>query len=173
MLTWTTGDSSVDNCRFSSVPGVLFNYLGCWSLTSYVTSPFLTLALCQMKSVEDPFLICGLPICSIDSVLCLTMRFSFMKSHLSIVDHGAWVLGIHLSPVAVLSRVFPTLSSMRVSASSFILMSLDYSCVQDNKYGSIFILLQVDIQLANTICCRCFDCFPLNGFVFFINTQCP
>ena len=72
-----------------------------------------------------------------------------MRYHLLIVDLRAWAIGVlfrNLSPVLMSSSYFP-LSLLRFSVSSFLLIYLDLSCVQGDKYGTIYILLLVDIQL--------------------------
>ena len=54
------------------------------------------------------------------------------------------------SPVPMCSSVLPTFSSIRFSVAGFMLRSLlhlDLSFVHGDRYGSIFILLHVDIQL--------------------------
>lgn len=79
--------------------------------------------------------------------------FRFMRSNLSILDLKAWAIGVlfgNLSAVSMSSRVFPTFSSMWFSVSGFMLRSLMHlglSFVQDDKYGSIFILLQIGNQI--------------------------
>ena len=62
------------------------------------------------------------------------------------------LLGLYLGMVSVPvhSSVLPTFSSMRFSVVDFMLRSLiylDLSFVHDDRYGSIFIFLCVDIQL--------------------------
>jgi hypothetical protein len=80
--------------------------------------------------------------------LVLQKLFSFMRSHLSIVDLIAWATGIlfrKLSLVPMCSRLFSTFSSIRFSVSVFMLRSLihlDLSFVQGDKYGSICTVLR-------------------------------
>ena len=83
----------------------------------------------------------------------LQTLFCFMRSHLSIVDLRAWVIGDlfrKISPVLICSRLFPTFSSIRYSISGFMwksLIHLNVSFVQGDKSGSIWILLQADCHL--------------------------
>jgi hypothetical protein len=52
--------------------------------------------------------------------------------------------------IPMCSSLFPTFSSIRLSVASFMLrplIHLDLSFVKGDKYGSIFILLHVDLQL--------------------------
>ena len=99
------------------------------------------------KSVGYPFVL--LSVSFTFQKLC-----SFMRFHLSVVDLRVWAICVlfrDLSPVPMHSKVFPTFSSMKFSVSSFMLSSLvhlDLSFVQDDKYRSMFILLHVDIELA-------------------------
>ena len=71
------------------------------------------------------------------------------------------------SPVPMHSRVLPTFSSTRFSVVGFMLRSLvhlDLSFVHGNRYGSIFILLHIDIQSF----VEYFFCFPFYIFCFFV-----
>jgi hypothetical protein len=82
----------------------------------------------------------------------LQKLFSFMRSHLSIVDLRALAIGVlfrKLSPIPTSSRLFSSFSSIRFSVSAFTLRSLihlNLSFVQGDKYGSIYILLHIDIH---------------------------
>ena len=83
----------------------------------------------------------------------LQKLFSFRRSHLLIVSLSVCAPGVIFkkwSPVPMRSSVLPTFSSMRFSVAGFMLRSLihlDLSFVHGDRYGSIFILLHVDIQL--------------------------
>ena len=91
-----------------------------------------------------------LPLYPIDSVLCITEVFSFLRSHLLIVDLRAF--GIH--PECYLlcqksSRLFSTFSSFRFSVFGFMVRSLfhlAYSFMKHAKYLSICILLHTTTQ---------------------------
>lgn len=67
--------------------------------------------------------------------------FSFIVSHLSVVDLGTWVIGVlfmKYSPMPLHSRLFPTISSIRFHVSRIMLRFLIYlnlSCVQCAKCG--------------------------------------
>ena len=67
-----------------------------------------------------------------------------LVSELLVLCSGSWLL------YPMISRLFPTLSSIRFSVSSFMLRSLihlDLSFVQGDKHSSICILLHANIQL--------------------------
>ena len=78
--------------------------------------------------------------------------FSFMRSHLLIVDLSGWAIGVlfrNLSPVPMCSRQFLTFFSIRFSVSGFMLRSLihmDLNFVRAGRYGSICFLLPAGIQ---------------------------
>ena len=94
----------------------------------------------------DLFQICRLLLCPI--IVSFTLQFfSFMKFCLSIVSLKVWAIYVlfrkKLTPG-------PTFCSLRFSLLNFTLISLNHlhlSFVQGKRYGSIFILLHVDIQL--------------------------
>ena len=83
----------------------------------------------------------------------LQKLLSFRRSHLFTVVFIVCVTGVihrKWSPVVMCCRLLPTFSSLRFSVVGFILKSLihlDLSFVHGDRYGSIFTLLQVDIQL--------------------------
>ena len=83
----------------------------------------------------------------------LQKLFSFRRSHLLIVSLSVFAAGFIFkkwSPVPMRSSVLPTFSSIKFSVPYFMLRSLihlDLSFVHGDIYGSIFILLRVDIQL--------------------------
>jgi hypothetical protein len=95
--------------------------------------------------------------------VCIALQklSSFMRSHLSILDHRAWAIGIlfrKFPHLPMSSRLFPNFSSIRFSVSGFMLRSLIYlnlSFLQCEKYGSIFIFLHTYRQ-TSTIYWRCF-----------------
>ena len=78
---------------------------------------------------------------------------SFRRPHLFIVAlivSATGVLPRKWSPVPMSCRLLSTFSSIRFNVVRLMLMSLihlDLSFVHGDGYGSIFILLQVDIQL--------------------------
>ena len=83
----------------------------------------------------------------------LQKLFSFRKSHLLIFSLSVCATRVIFRkwyPVPIFPSVLPTFSSMRFSVAGFMLRSLihlDLSFVHGDRYGSIFILLHVDIQL--------------------------
>ena len=85
----------------------------------------------------------------------LQKLFSFRRSHLLIVSLSVCAAGVKFrkwSPVPMHSSVLPTYSSLRFSVAGFMLRSLihlDLSFVHGDRYGSIFILLHVIIQLCH------------------------
>ena len=91
--------------------------------------------------------------CLLTVSFALQKLFNFMKFHLSIVDLRASAIGVLLrkiSPVTMWLRLFPTLPSIRLSASVFMLRCLiyiDWNFVQGGKCGSICIPLHGDCQL--------------------------
>ena len=78
---------------------------------------------------------------------------SFMRSHLSICELRAWAIWVlfrKFPPVKVSLGLFPTLSSVSLIVSCFMLSSLihlNLSFVQGDKCGSIFTFLHTDCQL--------------------------
>ena len=91
------------------------------------------------------------------SVVLLTVSFalqkllSFRRSHLIYCcSQYTGIIRRKWSFVPMHWRLLPTFSSIRFSVVEFILRSfiyLDLSFVHDDRYGSIYILLYVDIQL--------------------------
>ncbi|CAO2598797.1 hypothetical protein LEMLEM_LOCUS9569, partial [Lemmus lemmus] len=83
----------------------------------------------------------------------LQKLFSFKRYHLLIVSLSVCAAGVLFRkwfPVPMCSSVLPTFSSIRFSVAGFMLRSLihlDLSFVHGDRYGSIFILIHVDIQL--------------------------
>lgn len=103
---------------------------------------------------------------------------SFMMFHLSIVDLSACAISVlfrKLSPVPMPSRLFPTSPSIWFSVSGFMvrpLIHLGLHFLQDNRYGSVWIILHTCIQsdlnhllkmLASFSKIRCLQ---LGGFVW-------
>jgi len=71
------------------------------------------------------------------------------------------------------SRLCPTFSSISLNVSVFMwrsLIHLDLSFVQDDKHGSICILLHVDLQLNQHHLLKMLF-FPLDGFSSFVKDQ--
>ena len=82
----------------------------------------------------------------------LQKLFNFIRSHLSILDLKTLFISVCSGnfPCAHVFEALPTISSIRLSVSSFMSMSLIYlqlSFVQEVKNGSICISLHVDSQL--------------------------
>ena len=81
----------------------------------------------------------------------LQKLISFRRSQLLIVSLSVCAIGVilrKLPPVPVCSSVLPTLSSVRFSVVGYMLRSLihvDLHFVHGYRFGSIFILLRVDI----------------------------
>ena len=81
------------------------------------------------------------------------MLLSYRRPHLFIVALIVCATGVIFrkwSPVPMCCSLLPTFSSIRFSVVRLILRSLiqlDMSFVHGDRYGSIFMLLQVDIQL--------------------------
>ena len=72
------------------------------------------------------------------------------------------------------ARLFPSFSSIRFSISGFMLKSLihmDLSFVQDEKYGSMCILLHADIQLDQHHLLKMLSFFPFYPFGFLVKNQ--
>jgi len=109
--------------------------------------------LLVVELVKIFFPVCRLPICLIDSLLCLTEAFQLHEVPFFNSLSWTWIIGVLFKKcllVAMSSRVFPVFSSTRFSVSVFILGSLihlDMNFVQGDKYGSIFIYLHSDYQL--------------------------
>lgn len=78
--------------------------------------------------------------------------FSFVRSHLLMVDHSAWAMDVPFRKSfsePMILRLFPTFSSVRFSVYVLMLMSSirwRLSLVQGDKYRSIWILLHTDSQ---------------------------
>ena len=92
-------------------------------------------------------------------VVWLTVSFvllnllSFRRSHLIIIVLSVYATGVIFrkwSHVPMHWRLLPTFSSIRFSVVRFILrclLHLDLSFKHGDRYGSIFVLLHVDMQL--------------------------
>ena len=100
----------------------------------------------------------------------LQKLLSFSRSHLFIVSLIVCATGVLLRkwpPVPISCRLLPTFSSMWFKVDRLILMSLihlDLSFVHGDRYGSTFILLQVDTQLCQHHLLKMlsfFHCIPL------------
>jgi len=77
-----------------------------------------------------------------DDIICNTEAFSFMSSHILIVDLIACANSVLVrkSPYPVTSKLFASNSSVRLSVSGFILRTLillDLNFVQGDKYISM------------------------------------
>ena len=92
--------------------------------------------------------------------------FSFLRSHLLIVNHSVCVIGVlfrKLLPEPMNSRLFPIFSSIRFSVSGVMLKSLIH--LDSNLYRVIsinlfaFFYMQPSSQ-TSTICYRCYHFFP-------------
>lgn len=113
-------------------------------------------------SKKNPFLSHMLPLYPIDSVLCLTEVFSFVRSQLLVVDLRA----IGICPESYLLcqkslRLFPTFSSLKFSEFGFMLRSLfhlAYSFMEHAEYISICILLHATTQFNQHHCLKVLSC---------------
>ena len=94
----------------------------------------------------------------------LQKLFSFMRSHLLIVDLSAWAICIlfrKLSAVQIDSRLFSAFCFIRFSLSAFVLMSLihlDLSFVGDKHSLFAFFYMLIS-KYSSTISLRCFIFF--------------
>jgi hypothetical protein len=83
----------------------------------------------------------------------LQKLFNFMRSYLLFLDLTAQAIAVlfrNISPVPITSTLFPTFSTINFSDSGFMwryLIHLDFSFVQEDKNGSIYILLYDSCQL--------------------------
>ena len=146
--------SSVVNSLFSRVPHFLIGLI-----RVLVSSFWCSLYILEIR----PMSVEGLVKIFSQSVGCLlvlmTVSFALQKllsvrrSHLflkSLIVYATGVLPRKWSPVTMYYRLFLTFSSIRSNVVKFILRSLIHLVlrfVHGDRYGSTFILLQVDIQL--------------------------
>ena len=106
----------------------------------------------------------------------LQKLFSFRRSHLLIVSLRVCAAGVLFRkwfPMPMCLSVLPTFSSIRFSVAGFMLRSLihlELSFVHDDRYGSIFILLHVNIQLFQHHLVNMLF-FLFNIFCFFVKKQ--
>jgi hypothetical protein len=126
---------------------------------------------------KDPFQSVG------DLFVLLTMSFAlqklcnFMRSHLLILDIRAQAIAVlfrNFYPVPISSRLFPTFSSISFNVSGFMwssLIHLDLSFVQEDKNGSICILLHDNCQLCQAPFFEDAVFFLLNGFSSLVKVQ--
>ena len=147
-------DSSVESYLFRSIPH-FFIRLFVLLMTNFLSSLYIL----EIISLSDVGLVKIFPhsvgYCFVLLIIsfALQMLLSFRRSHLLIVDLSVCVTFVVFRkwfPVPMRPSVLPTFSSMRFSVVGFMLRSLihlDLSFVHGNRYGSIFILLHVDIQL--------------------------
>ena len=107
----------------------------------------------------------------------LQKPLSFCRSHLFIVVlivYAPGVICLNWSPVPMHCRLFSIFSSIRVSVVDSISRSLIHlylSFVHDDRYGFIFILLQVDTQLCQHHLLKMLSFITLYIFCFFIKKQ--
>ena len=107
----------------------------------------------------------------------LQKLLSFRRSHLLIVSLSVCAAGVIFkkwSLVPMCLSVLPTFSSMMFSVTDFMLRSmthLDLSFVRGDRYGSIFILLHVDIQLCQHHLLNMLSVFPFDILCFFVKDQ--
>ena len=123
-----------------------------------MTSFLCSLYILEMSLLSDVGLVkiffpfCRLPFCLGNCVLCFTEAFQFQEVPF-INCFSQCATGVILRkwfPVPMRSSVLPTFSSMRLSVIDFMLwflIHLDLSFVYGDRYGSIFILLHVNVQL--------------------------
>ena len=108
----------------------------------------------------------------------LQKLLSFRRSHLfidSLIVCATGVLPRKWSPVPMSYRLLPTFSSIRFNVVRLMLRSLihlDLSFVHGDRYGSIFILLHVDIQLCQHHLLNMLSFFYLVFFVSLSNISC-
>ena len=148
----------------------MFSFLN--SLCSFDFSPLLDMELVKIFSHSV-----GCCFVLLTVSFALQKLFSFMRSHLLIVDFYASAIGVLHSkqpPVSVHSRLFPTFSSIRFNVSVFMFMSLihlDLSFVLGDR-GWVYLLSSAcrhPVRPALFIEVTFF--FPLCVFVIFIKNQ--
>ena len=104
-----------------------------YSFLSYL--PILDISV---ECVVDKSLSCSIRCCFVQMIVSLQKVFSFMKSHLLIIDHNVHTYTVLLReafPVPMSTRLFHTFSSIRFSVSGDMLRSLihlDLNFVQGN-----------------------------------------
>jgi hypothetical protein len=109
--------------------------------------------------------------------LALQKLSHFIRFHLTILDLTSQAIAVlfrNFSPLLISSRLFPTFSSINFSVSSFrwrSLIYLDLSFVQEDKNGSIPILLHDNCQLCQHHLLKMLSFFPLDGFSFLVKDQ--
>ena len=107
----------------------------------------------------------------------LQKLLSFRRTHLFIVALivcATRVLPRKWSPVPMSYRLLPTFSSIRFNVVRLMLRSLihlDLSFVHGDRYGSTFILLQVDVQLCQHHLLKMLFFLPLYNFSSFVKNQ--
>ena len=117
--------------------------------------------LSDLELEKNPFPICWWPFCLIDSVFCLTevLQFyevPFVNSWSYCTSHCCSVQ--ELFPFAYNFESFTHFILYKIQ-SGFMwssLMYLDLNFVQEDKNGSICILLNDNLPFASTICWKCF-----------------
>jgi hypothetical protein len=116
-------------------------------------SPLSDLALVKILSKSDGGLFVFLTVPFALQKLC-----NFMRFHLLILDLIAQAIAVlfrNFGPVPISLRLFTTFSSINFSVSGFMwssLIYLDLSFIQEDKNGSICILLHDNHNCTSTIC---------------------
>ena len=93
----------------------------------------------------------------------LQKLYSFMMSHLWIVDLSAWatrVLFRKLFPMPIHSRVFPTFFSIRFSVAGFILRSLIHLDLNVHRVMNINLFSFFCMQTSSETSTICWSCSP-------------
>jgi hypothetical protein len=129
-------------------------------LFDFLESTFLSfLYILDIIPLSDLVLVKIISQCVGGLYVLLTVSFglqklcNFMRSHLSILDLIAQAIAVlfrNFSPVPISSSLFVTFSSINFSVSGFIwssLIHLHFSFLQEDKNGSIHILLHDNHQL--------------------------
>ena len=145
--------SSVVNSLLSSVPHFLIGLI-----RVLVCSFLSSLHILEIRPLSDGGLVKifsqseGSLFVLLTVIFALQKFLSFRRSHLFIISLIVCVTGVlprKWSPVPMSCRLLPTFSSIRfkvVRLTLRFLIHLDLSFVHGDRYGSIFILLQVDIH---------------------------
>ena len=148
-------DSSVESSLFRSVLHFFSRLLLSFLLTNYLSSLYIL----EIRPLSNVGLVkifshsVGYRFVLLTMSFALQKLFSFRRSHLLIVSLSVCATGVIFrkwSPVSAHSNVLPTFFAMRLSVVGFMLRSLihlDLSFVHGDRYGFIFILLHVAIQL--------------------------
>ena len=125
----------------------------------------------------------GLQFDSINLYICFYANIKqkllhFRRSHLfidALIVCATGVICRKWSPVPMCCSLLPTFSSIRFSVVRFILrplIHLDLRFVRGDRYGPIFILLQVDIQLCQQHLLKMLSFFHCIFFVSLSKIRC-